>query len=70
MGQQSGISAVKAQLQACRDAEKNNYRAKVEYIYATMNAILNNTPMQEIDDKCLIFIIDAFDKAKEINGDD
>ena len=56
-------------LSNCREAEKANYLAKVEYIHSTMLAILDG-PMQEIDNDCLRFIYDTFDKAKELNGHD
>jgi hypothetical protein len=58
---------VNERLTICREAEKANYRAKVEYIHSTMLAMLDN-PMQEIDNTCLRFIYDTFDRAKELNG--
>ena len=60
---------VEERLSICREAEKANYLAKVEYIHSTMLAILDG-PMQDIADECLCFIYDAFDKAKELNGHD
>ena len=60
---------VEERLSICREAEKANYRAKVEYIHSTMLAMLDG-PMQEIADECLCFIYDTFDKAKELNGHD
>ena len=66
---EQGRTTLQSKLNDCREAEKNNYLAKVEYIYTTMKIMLE-TPMQDIDPKCLQFIYDTFDRAKEINGDD
>jgi len=64
-----GKTTLQSKLDNCREAERNNYLAKVEYIYTTMKIMLE-TPMQEIDQKCLQFIYDTFDRAKEFNGDE
>lgn len=69
MEKESRQQEVEERLSICREAEKANYRAKVEYIHSTMLAMLDG-PMQEIADECLCFIYDTFDKAKELNGHD
>lgn len=66
---EQGKTTLQSKLDNCREAERNNYLAKVEYIYTTMKIMLE-TPMQEIDLKCLRFIYDTFDQAKAINGDE
>ena len=66
---EQGKTTLQSKLDNCREAERNNYLAKVEYIYATMKIMLE-TPMQEIDPKCLSFIYDTYDRAKEMNGDE
>lgn len=64
-----GKTTLQSKLNDCREAERNNYLAKVEYIYATMKIMLE-TPMHEIDTKYLQFIYDTYDRAKAFNGDE
>ena len=64
-----GKTTLQSKLENCREAERNYYLAKVEYIYTTMKIMLE-TPMNEIDPKCVGFIYDTCDRAKEFNGDE
>lgn len=66
---EQGRTTLQSKLNDCREAERNYYLTKVEYIYATMKIMLE-TPMHEIDPRVLGFIYDTCDKAKEFNGDE
>lgn len=65
---EQGRTTLQSKLNDFRDAERNYYLAKVDYIYTTMKIMLD-TPMHEIDPKCLCYINDTFYRAKEFNGD-
>lgn len=64
-----GKTTLQSKSDDCREAERNYYLAKVEYIYTTMKIMLE-TPINKIDQKCLGFIYETFDRAKEFNGDE
>lgn len=66
---EQGRTTLQSKLNDCREAERNSYLAKVEYIYTTMKIMLD-PPMQGVDPKCLSFIYDTYDRAKEFNGDE
>ena len=64
------MANLKDKLQNVEDAEKNLLRAKVEYIYATMNTMIDeNKTINEMANEYYSFIYDTYEKAAELNGD-
>ena len=63
------MTNLKDKLQNVEDAEKNLLRAKAEYIYATMNAMIDEQPVKDMAVECHRFICDTYETAVEINGD-
>ena len=64
------MANLKDKLQNVEDAEKNLLRAKVEYIYATMNAMIDeNETINEMANECYSFIYDTYEKAAKLNRD-
>ena len=64
------MAKLKDKLQNVEDAEKNLLRAKVEYIYATMNTMIDeNKTINEMANECYSFIYDTYERAAELNGD-
>ena len=63
------MANLKDKFQNVEDAEKNLFRAKVEYIYATMNAMIDAQPISEMAAECYRFIWDTYERAAELNGD-
>ena len=64
------MANLKDKLQNVEDAEKNLLRAKVEYIYATMNTMIDeNKTINEMANEYYSFIYDTYERAAELNGD-
>ena len=63
------MANLKDKCQNVEDAEKNLLRTKVEYIYATMNAMIDEQPVKDMAANDYRFICDTYDTAAEINGD-
>jgi hypothetical protein len=62
------MANLKDKFQNVEDAEKNLLRAKTEYIYATMNAMIDAQSIN-MSAECYRFICDAYERAAELNGD-
>ena len=63
------MANLKDKLQNVEDAEKNLLRAKMEYIYATMNAMIDSQSINGMAAECYRFICDTYERAAELNGD-
>ena len=64
------MANLEAQLKSVKDAEHKLYQSKVDYICATLNAILNeNEDINDVANDVLDFILDTYITAKRINGD-
>ena len=63
------MANLKDNFQNVEDAEKNLLRAKAEYIYATMNAMIDAQPISKMAAECYRFIFDTYERAAELNGD-
>ena len=63
------MANLKDKCQNVEDAEKNLLRAKTEYIYATMNTMIDAQSINEMSAECYRFIYDTYERAAELNGD-
>jgi hypothetical protein len=63
------MANLKDKFQNVEDAEKNLLHAKVEYIYATMNAMIDEQPVKDMAVEYYRLICDTYETAVEINGD-